>query len=343
MTGEKVGVGIVGFGRMGITHLSILNSHPQVEIVGVVEEAKLLRTFGGSALGVRMYESLDALLDNPELDAVVIATPPKSHDMIVRRCLDARKNVFCEKPLTESGVADAELAQLAYDNGLVNQVGYVYRAVSTIRRAREIVELGVLGSIYGFSSTIRASTVRSGQTNESWRSAAGLGGGCLLELGSHAIDLSVYLFGSGHTLSDVHGRSVVSGHVDDFVSLRLAYDLGFSGYVTADWMDVSARKASLSLEVWGHMGRMIVNPHEMKIFVEKDEGHGFPRGWSSDTVAAHGEPGRFYLRGSEFTRQLDAFVTACSGGATCPHACDFRDAAVTGNVISEARSVLSGH
>jgi len=89
-------VGVVGLGKMGLSHLSILGPHPHVELVGVCDTSKYLLSVLGKYTGVPAYDSFEALLAEARPDAVVIATPSFLHDAQVRAALEAGVHVFCE-------------------------------------------------------------------------------------------------------------------------------------------------------------------------------------------------------------------------------------------------------
>ena len=119
--------GFIGFGRMGITHFSILNTHPSVKIVAVCDQSKTMLNILKKYVDVKVYTNYHEMIAEAELDFVVLSTPTDSHSEIIRVAVDNNLHTFVEKPFALTSFAGQEnLAQLKNDS-LVNQVGYVNR------------------------------------------------------------------------------------------------------------------------------------------------------------------------------------------------------------------------
>src|ERR1700722_8876367 len=91
-------VGLIGLGKMGISHLAIVSAHPDVNLVGVCDTSGYVRGVLSKYTGVKVYGDYQAMLDAKGLEAVVIATPSRHHAEMVRAALDRNLHVFCEKP-----------------------------------------------------------------------------------------------------------------------------------------------------------------------------------------------------------------------------------------------------
>jgi predicted dehydrogenase len=126
---EKLRVGVVGMGKMGIMHAGILNILPDVELVGVCEPVKLtnriLKKVFKKALVVKDVSEFAKL----DLDALFITTPTRTHYPVVKEILESNlaKNLFVEKPLSASYSESKELCDLIRNKGGVGMVGYVAR------------------------------------------------------------------------------------------------------------------------------------------------------------------------------------------------------------------------
>ena len=96
--------GFIGFGRMGITHYSILNTHPSVKIASVCDQSKTTLGILDKYLEVEIYSGYQEMIDRSELDFVVISTPADSHLEIIHSALDKDLHIFCEKPLATDSV-----------------------------------------------------------------------------------------------------------------------------------------------------------------------------------------------------------------------------------------------
>src|SRR5687767_5645105 len=100
-------IAVVGLGKMGLSHLAIVKAHPRVELAAVCDASSYVLGVLKKYTGVRTYSDYDAMLREVDLDAVLIATPSRTHASMVRAALDRGLHVFCEKPFTLT-VRDAD-------------------------------------------------------------------------------------------------------------------------------------------------------------------------------------------------------------------------------------------
>ena len=119
--------GFIGFGRMGITHFSILNSHPSVDIVAVCDASKTMLNILKKYVDVTVFTNYEKMLDEKDLDFLVISTPADSHADIVKAGIIRGLHIFVEKPFTLVPAQGNEILELIKASKLVNQVGYVGR------------------------------------------------------------------------------------------------------------------------------------------------------------------------------------------------------------------------
>ena len=195
-----VRIAVVGLGKMGISHLSIVNALPNVQVVAICDTAGYALDVLSKYTHLRGFTDFRKMLEEVDLDAVLIATPTLHHVEMVRKVLEKKKHVFCEKPFTLDWKASAELAQIAEVNGLVNQVGYHYRFVGTFQEARRIVESGSLGTISHVMAEAYGPVVLKAR-GSTWRSKNSEGGGCLHDYAAHPINLLNWYFGDVKSVS----------------------------------------------------------------------------------------------------------------------------------------------
>ena len=122
---------VVGLGKMGLSHLAILHTHPDIDVVAVCDTFGMLLNGLNKYTGLKTYSDFEEMLDKEPLDAVLIATPSRFHSSMVKQALDKNLHVFCEKPFCLNIEESRELAALAKRKGVVNQVGYHYRFLGT--------------------------------------------------------------------------------------------------------------------------------------------------------------------------------------------------------------------
>src|SRR5512136_895222 len=119
--------GIVGLGRMGLTHFSILNNHPDVKWAAVCDSSNFVLKTLGHHLGVETFTDFEKMLATMNLDFVVVATPTAMHAEVAECAIANDANVFVEKPLALNPEQSGRLAELVRGKNLVHQVGYAMR------------------------------------------------------------------------------------------------------------------------------------------------------------------------------------------------------------------------
>ena len=330
--------GIIGAGRMGITHYSIANSHEDVTISSVADPSKLITTMLGKYAKVATYKDYKGLLKNEELDGVFVCTPPAYNPEILDAVLERRLHTFCEKPFVLNA-ADGERFAGAFEAaGLVNQVGYVNRWNDLFTHTRKMVADGVIGTPLRFRSEMFSPTIIRDVGEAGWRASHANGGGAVYEMASHAIDLIAYFFGAPDRVGGTSLSKVYSKQVEDIVSTSLFYDVGdhagLAGTMYVNWSDASFRKPTNKFEVFGSAGKIQVDQHGAKIHLnEPNEALGLKQGWNQIYITDVHTNVPFYVRGIEYTAQIYDFIAAIQEGK--PVRCTFADAAANLRVIEQ--------
>jgi len=304
---------MVGLGKMGLSHLAILRAHPAIDLVAGCDSTAYLTDILEKHAGLKCYADLDRMLATEQLDALVVATPSKLHASMVQRALDKGLHVFCEKPFVLD-VADGErLAALAKEKARVTQVGYHYRFVGAFKEAARVVGSGALGTVHHVRAEAFGPVVlrRKGGT---WRSAKSEGGGALYDYACHAIDLVNFVVGAPTEVGGVVRASVFSRDVDDEVYATLRFEGGASGQLSVNWSDESFRKMSTRISVWGTNGRITADRQECQLYLrERHDGlPGIDKGWTVRYTTDLSDPVWFYLRGEEYSAQIDYFANSVS-------------------------------
>ncbi|MGI8943743.1 MAG: Gfo/Idh/MocA family protein, partial [Qipengyuania sp.] len=170
-------LGIIGAGRMGITHYSIANAHESARVTGVADPSKLVTTMLGKYTGVGTYKDYKGLLKGEELDAVLVCTPPAHNPEILEAVLERKLHAFVEKPYMLNASDGERFASAFADVGLVNQVGYVNRWNDMFSTAKAFVEDGLIGEPLRFCSEMFSSTIIRDVGEAGWRASHANGGG----------------------------------------------------------------------------------------------------------------------------------------------------------------------
>ncbi len=305
-----IDVALIGAGKMGISHLSILGAHPDVRVTGVSDTSKLVTDVLKKFTKFPCYQDYEQMLNDVKSDAVFVAVPTKFHAPMVKRLLGENKHVFAEKPFCLTAEEGSELVQMAETKNLVNQVGYHNKFVGTFRELKKIVDGNYLGQLFHFTGEVSGPVVvRPKQDN--WRVDPAEGGGCLMDYASHVLDLIIYTLGPVESVKGSLLKPIYSSKVEDSVYSLLELSSKLSGVLLANWSDVTYRKMSTSLTIQGSKGKIICDANELKVFFNtSDAPGGYSRGWNVKYVTDLTDEVDFYLRGEEYSAQIDYFIRA---------------------------------
>jgi predicted dehydrogenase len=306
-----VRLSLVGLGKMGISHLAIVRSHPEVELVAVCDSTPYVLDTVAKCMGIKTYSDYDKMLAEEKPDGVIVATPSKFHGAMVRAALDRDVHVFCEKPFCLDPAEGAELAELAQRKNLVNQVGYHYRFVGAFQEAKRLIAGGAIGRVHHLRAEAYGPVVLRPK-NVTWRARKSEGGGCLYDYACHAIDLVNFLVGEPRRVGGTVLNTLFSRDVEDEVYSTLYFADGLTGQIAANWSDESHRKMSTKLSLWGTNGRITVDRQEVQMYIRDPSLSDIPvkAGWSILYTTELSQNPFYYLRGEEYSAQIDHFVQA---------------------------------
>ena len=331
-----INLAIIGFGRMGITHFSILNSHPKVRIKAIVDPSSLMISIVRKNLAtINTYKDYNSLFSKENLDAVVICTPPTLHHEIAIEAAKNNVHVFLEKPCTLSQAQANELADEFENRSLVNQVGYVNRFNDIFSEVKRLIDINLIGKIIRFKSEMYSGTILKSDSSSSWRDSRQSGGGAIIDMAAHAIDLVNYLIGQPDKITGSSLAKIYSNNVEDAVNATFLYRSGISGTLNVNWSDESYRKPTNKIEIFGLNGKIIADQHGIKIFCKFELlEEKLNKGWNTIYITDIFKQVPFYVRGNEFTSQLYYFIY-CIDNKLKADQCTFRDASKTLFVIEE--------
>lgn len=326
-------VAVVGLGKMGLSHLSMIKAHPDVDLVGVCDATGYLLDILEKYTGVSTYKDLDKLLTEARPEAIIIATPTHLHAGMIRSALERGIHVFCEKPLVIDPNEAEELARAARERGLVTQVGYHNRFVGAFREVHRLLQLGTIGDI-GSALAEAYGPVVLKPAGRSWRSQRATGGGCLYDYAAHPLNLLTWYLGAPESVSGSQLTSIFSAQIDDAVASTLHYPSG-AAQIISNWSDESQRKMTTKVTLWGTHGRIYADRQEIQVYLRDTATppEGYQTGWNVRYTTDLTPAPWFYLRGEEYSAQLDEFIRRVASGDTSG-VNDFLSAAQTDRVIA---------
>jgi len=321
---DKLKVAVVGFGKMGILHAGILNALPKVQLVAVCEKSGLIRRFMRKLFrDVSLVDDVCELLDLG-LDAVYVTTPISCHFAVVKSVynLKVASNVFVEKPLASNYGEARELCDLARRLGGVNMVGYMRRFSVTFRKAKELLDQGVIGEPVSFSAYAYSSDFYGIDKNSKVRTPKV---GVLRDLGCHAIDLALWFFGD-FKVKNAKIDSLFGEGSEDSAFFEVETEGGVSGKFDVLWCVDGFRMPEVGFTIEGSRGVIRVNDDKLELSLNGGEKFRWFRHDLGDGVG-------FWLGAPEYYREDECFAEAVlRGGSVEP--C-FGSAAKVDRLINE--------
>lgn len=332
MSKNVVKLAVVGLGKMGLSHFSIANAHPRTEVVACDASGFMLDGIAKYS-GRPAFKDFDDMLAKEQLDAMIIATPSRLHAPMVRKALERGIHVFCEKPFCLDWHESEALTELAVERGLISQVGYHYRYVGAFQEMKRIIDAGALGQITHVLAEAYGPVVLRPK-GTTWRTDRAEGGGCLYDYAAHPINLLNWYFGEPSGAAGTLLNSIFSTDTDDEVYSTLTWESGLSAHLSVNWSDESYRKMSTKITMTGTNGRLYADRQECQLYLRDASPAlpGYSQGWNVRYTTELTENVDFYLRGEEYSAQIDDFVAAIlDGGKT---ANDFASATATDRTIA---------
>lgn len=275
---EKLRIGVVGAGSISGAHLGAYETNSDVVLAAICDKNEERARAAADKYGAaKVYTDYKELLADPGIDAISVCTWNNTHAEIAIAALEAGKHVLCEKPLTKT-VADAERVAAAVEaSGKLLQVGFVRRYASSVEVLKRFIDAGDLGEIYYAKATcLRRLGNPGGWFSDKERS----GGGPLIDLGVHIIDICWYLMGrpkvksvTGNTYKKLGNRSHIKNlgfykaadydaernDVEDLANAIIRFENGASLMVDVSFT-LHAQKDEISVKIFGDKGGAEVEP-----------------------------------------------------------------------------------
>ncbi len=223
---EPVRVGMVGLGGWGKNLLRNFAALPQSDLRWACDADPGARAMYEPANpGVRFTADYRDLLSDPELEAVVLATPVPTHFELARQALDAGKHVLVEKPMTWRAAQARELRDLVRAANRTLMVGHLLRFHPAVDKLRELIDTGELGDVrYVYGNRLNLGVIREDE-NALW------------SLGVHDISVVLHLIDSEPVEVWARGEGYVRPSVEDVVFGYIRFASGQIGHLHLSWLD----------------------------------------------------------------------------------------------------------
>ena len=331
---DKLRIGVIGTGKMGFLHAGIFNTLEESVLSAISEKRKIV--VGGIKKylpGVNVYQNYEEMIERENLDIVVITTPVFLHKKMIEDAMRNNLNIFVEKPLAINGRECQSILSKSYENRTM--VGYCRRFMGTYNLAKKLIENSDLGQINYFHSYLFVGQIFNQSKNWLYNSEMS-GGGVLMDLGAHAIDLFHYLFGD---IEAVHafGESVFNKEVEDYVSVNMRFKTVPFGSLQLSWSIRKYRLPEFRIEMHLDEGTITVTEKYINIYSEIENDF-IKKGWNTYYKQNLTKDIPIDLGGPEYTLEDLHFLNCILENKTT--LCDFREAAKTNLVIDEIYSSI---
>jgi predicted dehydrogenase len=268
---------MIGYGAIGRVHALSYKAIPHlyglpadaVQVVGVAtarpETAEAAAREIGCALWTANYHEL---LARDDIDAVDCCTPNGMHEAMMVAAARAGKHLYCEKPLANTVTEAQKILAAAQAAGVRHQVSFNFRFFPAVMRAKQLLQEGFAGRIFSFRARYYRSSYIDPQKPLSWKlRMADSGGGAVIDIGSHALDLVYYLlgeFGSVQAALDTvikqrpaapGSRETAAVDVDDIALLHLRLTDGTLGLAEISRLGTGTTN-ELVIEIYGEKGAL---------------------------------------------------------------------------------------
>ena len=254
---RKPRLGFLGAGWIGRNRMAGIAEAGIADMIAVADSVPEAAADAAAAVGARQaLTSIDDLLAL-ELDGIAIATPSALHAGQSISALAQRVAVFCQKPLgRNTAEVDAVVAAARASDRLL-AVDFSYRFTDGLQKIYSLVNEGALGTIYAADLTFHNAY---GPDKPWFYNRELAGGGCVVDLGVHLVDLALWIMGGG--VADVTGRLFREGSpwhssmdgVEDFATVRLDFSSGATAQIACSWRLPAGRDAIIEATFYGTRG-----------------------------------------------------------------------------------------
>jgi predicted dehydrogenase len=248
-------LGFLGVGWIGRNRMQALSEEGLAEVVALADpQAEALVAAAEAAPQAERTGSLEELLER-DLDGLVIATPSALHAEQATAALERGLAVFCQKPLARDAEETRRVLEAARGADRLLGVDLSYRHVEALRAARRAVEAGEIGRLHSLDLAFHNAY---GPDKPWFTDPALAGGGCLIDLGTHLVDLAIWLTGAEEVAVETARTLSLHGHaVEDQASAELA--LGeVRARLACSWFQPAGGECAFECSAWGSEGAVSV-------------------------------------------------------------------------------------
>ena len=280
---QPIRIAIAGLGFGESVHIPACISNENIELAGLWHPRSERLKDACMRHNLIAYESWGDLVNDPQIDGIIIATPPEPRYELAIEALKAGKHLLLEKPICLNSEQVKDLQIMALKRNLKIAVDYEYRAVPLFMQAKRIITEQKLDEPYFAKLDWLMSSRANPDRPWNWYSDTNLGGGVLGALGTHAFDIIHWLIGPTHSLSALNSTSIKERFCTHAKATKkvTSEDVSISQILIKTVYDnlipvqvnlsaVTENSKGFNLEIYGSNGTLILSSDNQKDYV-----HGF--------------------------------------------------------------------
>jgi predicted dehydrogenase len=219
-------IAVAGYGYWGPNLVRNFNSVTGCRVKKVCDtDAKRLEHVKSLYRDVETTCEFETVINDPQIDAVIIATPVRFHHDMAKKSLDVGKHTFIEKPMASSVKQCKELIHIARQNKLTLMVGHTFIYSAPVQKIKEIVDSGGLGELYYISARRLNLGLFQKDINVAW------------DLAPHDISIILHIAGKLPVSVNCQGKAHINPNVEDVTNMTLNFADGFFSVIQSSWLD----------------------------------------------------------------------------------------------------------
>ena len=222
---ENIKLGIIGHGFMGHEHETMLTQLEGYDVIAIADKDE--EQLKDVKDGILRYNSMDELLENPEIEVVIIAINNNQHLDAVKKAAKAGKNIICEKPAAMTVEQFDEMMKVVEENHVKFTVHHQRRLDPDFRTMKSVYDAKTLGDVY----TVKSQLYGFNGNMHDWHVYKSEGGGMLYDWGVHLIDQMLWMIDGKVTSVFATMKNVINFEVDDFFNIQLRFDNGITAEI----------------------------------------------------------------------------------------------------------------
>jgi len=305
---SKLKGAIIGFGKLGLLHLSQFNSHPDAEIVAICENDKILcNIIKKNFTNFFVTDDYKKLIDK-NLDFVAVCTPTDKHFEIIEFFLQNKLPVFSEKPLTRNLHEAVILQKLSNSNNTLLYAGYMYEFYETFNKAFDLViEQNIIGNLIYSKNEMYVSQLLKKPKKTNWRFIKKKsGGGVLITQTSHLIYLALKFFGKYEKCYSLT-KKIFSDENEDYSHIMLKFDNQVICSIDASWSVLNYRTPFLKMFIEGSEGTITITEDKIDLFLSEDK-PGYRKGMNKISKLELHKNTYYNVAGGHYAHQANYFI-----------------------------------